>query len=731
MLDELRVARVAIDAPLRRLFDYAVPSGTPPASPGWRVRVPFGSRQLVGLVMETGTTSDLPVERLKPITDVLDTEPVLSESDTALLTWAASYYHHPVGEVVAAALPAGIRRGDPVPALPDRWAVTAAGRVLDLDALARRARRQASLLRLLGSEAAIADDDARLAALGAGWRAVADRLSTLGHVERIPAAPAEPARLRPGPPLNPAQVAAADAVIASLGRYRTHLLNGVTGSGKTEVYLAAVSEAAARGLQTLILVPEIGLTPQLVSRFSDRLDCPLAVLHSGLADGERLRAWRDARAGRAPVVIGTRSAVFTPMPCLGLVIVDEEHDPSLKQQDGFRYSARDLAVIRGERAGVPVILGSATPSLETLRNARQGKYAELALPERPGATPHPEVSLIDLNRHPATEGVSGPMVDAIGRHLDADGQVMIFLNRRGFAPVLFCSQCAWTAECPRCDARLVYHRRAQRLRCHHCGLEQGVPETCPECMHPLKALGEGTERLEEALARRFPGVPLGRLDRDSTQRKDAAARLLDDVRTGHIRILVGTQMLTKGHDFPGVSLVGVLNADQGLFGTDFRSSERLAQTLTQVAGRAGRRETRGEVLIQTACPDHPLLARLLQGGYEAFAEQALGEREASGWPPFSHLALIRAEATSRPAPQAFLERAASLARGRSTAVQVLGPVPASMERRAGRVRVQLLFQAAARAELHRLLNRVLPELEGLVEARRVRWHVDVDPVDLL
>ncbi len=725
------VFRVAVDAPLRRLFDYAAPDGHPPCV-GSRVRVPFGRRRSIGMVMGTAPGSEVPAERLKPIVETLDPAPLFDPGHVAFLNWSARYYHHPVGEVVAAALPGPLRRGEALPPLPLRLVATDTGNEVDLVTHARRAARQADALELIRTQGGLDEDDQLLESLGSGWRAIVRRLVDNGLLARIPIeAPATKRGTRSGPVLNAAQQASAEAIIGALGAFRPFLLNGVTGSGKTEVYLAAVEAAAARGLQSMIIVPEIGLTPQLVARFRDRLACPLAVLHSGLADGERLRAWRDARAGRARVVIGTRSAVFTPLSDLGLIIVDEEHDPSLKQQDGFRYSARDLAVVRAERSGAPVVLGTATPSLETLQNARSGRYTELRLPERPGSTRHPDVSLIDLKRHPPREGLSGPLIERMRHHLDQDGQIMVFLNRRGYAPVLFCGECGWTADCPRCDARMVYHRRVLRLKCHHCGSDAGVPEACPDCAYPLKAVGLGTERLEDALAREFPGVAVGRLDRDSTQRKDGAARVLEDVRTGVLRILVGTQMLTKGHDFPGVSLVAVLDADHGLFGTDFRSSERLAQTLTQVAGRAGRRETRGEVLIQTACPEHPLLGLLLSGGYEAFAAQALAEREAAGWPPFSHLALLRAEAADRAAPMAFLETAAGYARGSGEAVQVLGPVPATMERRAGRIRAQLLLQSSARPALHRVLGKMLAGLETERAARTVRWHLDVDPVDLL
>jgi len=716
----MKTVRVAIDAPLRLLFDYLPPGDGPPPAPGARVRVPFGRRRVVGLVTGTGDGGGLPPDKLRPVLEVLDSEPLLDPGLLGLIDWAARYYHHPPGEVVAAALPGPLRAGGSLPEAPRLLA--AAGK--PPGNLARRARRQAALLALLADSPRRTDDPA----LPKGWRPVADRLEELGLLRTQPLDPPaswpEPAA---GPELTPPQREAVQAVVGTLGQFAVQLLFGVTGSGKTEVYLAAVSAALARGLQALVLVPEIALTPQLVARFRDRLGAPVAVIHSGLAAGERTVAWNDAREGRVAVVIGTRSAVFTPLAKPGVIIVDEEHDPSLRQQEGFHYSARDLAVVRASRAGIPVVLGSATPSLESLANANEGRYGLLRLPSRPGASSHPDVRLVDLKRHPARDGLSGPLLAAMDTHLQAGGQVMLFLNRRGYAPALFCSQCGWIAGCEACDARMTYHRRAGHLRCHHCGREAPLPVACPDCHADLRPVGEGTERLEEALARRFPGVSLARIDRDSTRRKGSVDRILDDVRDGRTRILVGTQMMAKGHDFPGVTLVGVVNADQGLFGTDFRASERLAQTLVQVAGRAGRAERPGEVLIQTAYPEHPLLRKLLADGYEGFATAALAERREAGWPPYSHLALLRADAARPAEAMAFLETCRS-ATSFPAGVLVLGPAPAPMERRAGRWRAQLLLQAASRPALHSATHAVAATAEQA--HRSVRWSLEIDPIEL-
>ena len=454
------------------------------------------------------------------------------------------------------------------------------------------------------------------------------------------------------------QTAAVDSILRTLSTYAAHLLYGVTGSGKTEVYLRVIAAAIANGGQALVLVPEIALTPQLVDRFRRRFDTGIVALHSGLSDTERRDGWRAAHSGHARIVIGTRSAVFTSMPHLALVVVDEEHDASYKQHEGFRYSARDLAVLRARGDGVPVILGSATPSLESLENAAAGRYVKHLLPHRPGAAQQPRMTLVDLRRHAADQGLATPTLMAMDQHLKAGGQIIVFLNRRGYAPSLFCSACGWVAPCAHCDARMTLHKRAGQLRCHHCGAHAPIPLICGSCRHPLNPVGQGTERVEETLARLFPDAPLARLDRDTATARGAIAVVLDRVHSGEARILVGTQMLTKGHHFPEVTLVVILDADQGLFASDFRATERLAQTITQVAGRAGRETRPGEVLIQTEFPEHPLLVRLIEEGYDGFATSALQERREAGWPPFMRLALLRAEAKDVAALDEFLRSAA-------------------------------------------------------------------------
>jgi len=725
------VLRIALDVPLRRLYDYLPPDGVAVAGlrPGVRVEVPFGPRTLIGVLVEVAAGSSLPTSRLRAARAVLDVEPALDPVTFDLVRWAADYYHHPPGEALAAALPILLRTGRSLLARETYWqwradaATAATGTRLG-------ARQKAVAIRLdAGPLSASA-----LAELGDGARAAMKGFAQKGWVESYEVEPdaAPPPRgdAAPGPVLTGAQAEAVAAIGAGLGTFAPFLLHGVTGSGKTEVYLRSIAEVLKRGEQALVLVPEIALTPQAVSRFAARFPVPLAVLHSGLTDSERLDMWRLARSGAAPIVIGTRSAVFVPLARPGIIVVDEEHDASYKQQEGFRYSARDLAVLRGQRHGIPVVLGSATPSLETLQQADVGRYRRLRLPERAGAAVTPRTAIVDLRLHEERQGIATPSVLAMQRHLAAGGQVLLYLNRRGYAPLLFCPTCSWAAPCSACDARMTVHMKRSRLICHHCGMQEPVPYACPQCGAELRPVGQGTERVEDALDEFFPGVPVVRIDRDTIQSRGEIEAALERVHSGEARILVGTQMLTKGHDFPDVTLVVVLNADQGLFGSDFRASERLAQSIVQVAGRAGRASRPGEVLVQTACPEHPLLTRLLREGYDGYASAALEERAAAGWPPFSRLALLRAEAASREAALGFLEAARARAAGPAgDSVRLLGPVAAAMERRAGRFRAQLLLESASRAALHRLLGSWLPELDLLPEARGVRWSIDVDPLE--
>ncbi len=678
----LQVAVVVAPYPLRSDFDYLPPAGCDPSLlvPGVRLLIPFGRSTRIGVLLATSPTSRITVPLL-PALELLDQAPSVSPEMLALLRWAADYYHHPIGEVIGNALPAALRskkKDAPV-------------------AVATRRRRRTTT-------------------------------TTESLVVPLVETP------EPGPPLNAEQQAVVDTVTASLG-FQCFLLDGVTGSGKTEVYMEIVRAALAEGRQALVLVPEIGLTPQLVDRFRRRLATPLAVLHSGLSDTARYAAWRAASAGEVQVVIGTRSAIFTPLPRLGVIVVDEEHDLSFKQWEKFRYHARDLAVVRGQRAQATVLLGSATPTLESLHNVAVGRYRRLTLAQRAGIAKPPQVRIVDLRNQSLYHGLAEPLLKIVEEHLQRGEQVLLFLNRRGYAPVLLCYQCGWTSECRRCDARQTFHREEWQLRCHHCGIESPAPRTCPACkavsLHPM---GSGTERLEQALLTRFPEYPLVRIDRDSTRARGAMDNLLGEIHSGQARILIGTQMLAKGHDFPGVTLVVVVQADRGLYGVDFRDTERFAQLLVQVSGRSGRADKPGQVLIQTHNPEHPTLNILLSGGYGVFAKAALAERAETGWPPYSSLALLRAESRARESSLAFLQAAKEQVSqlSQNGLIEIHGPLPSPMERRADRYRAQLLLQTVRRTDLQALLKTWLPLLEALPFRRHgLHWSLDVDPLDLL
>lgn len=671
MIKDKLILRIAVPTPLQRSFDYLMPKDwlAVPA-PGARILIPFGKQQLVGILLETDTDTAVPAKQLKSALTLLDHTPLLSTSLLSLLRWASQYYQHPIGEVVQYALPPLLRR----PTL-------------------------------------------------------SKKMTALLYAE-----PEANAELKPLPtlPLNPAQQQAVTTILQRGDQFHCFLLDGVTGSGKTEVYLAVLQQVLATGKQALVLVPEIGLTPQTIARFAASLPYSMAVLHSNLTENERLQTWLDAKNGAVKLIIGTRSAVFTEFANLGVIVVDEEHDLSYKQQDNFRYSARDLAIRRAQLLNVPIILGSATPSLESLQNALSERYQLLNLPERAGGAIPPQFQLVDLRGQQLASGLAPTTLTAMRQHLEREQQVLLFLNRRGFATVLLCHECGWTANCPRCDTPFTLHDATQRLQCHHCAKQQRIPEHCPECKHTqLLPLGVGTERLETHLTKLLPDIEIIRIDRDTTRRKNSLEQKLETVTDGKKQILIGTQMLAKGHHFPNVTLVVVLNADNGLFSTDFRAAERIGQLLIQVAGRAGRATQPGKVLIQTYQPDHPLLNTLIDDGYNAFAQQLLIERQAAQLPPFAFLALLRAESTEATAPERFLLEVKQwcLEQNNST-IKILGPIAAPMPKRAGKHRAQLLLQTGHRTALQTLLATLRQHLETLKTARQVRWSLDIDPQEL-
>jgi len=635
------------------------------ASVGDRVVVQFGARQRIGVVMEIGGVTALAPARLKPLLAIRDDAPRLSADWLDLMRFLSTYYQRPLGESVIGALPPRLRSVKPLP----KKSVAAAS--------------------------------------GATSPAFVPT-----HV------------------LTQAQAGVVERISSSLGRYAPFLLHGVTGSGKTEIYLNLIDRVLQRGEQALALVPEISLTPQLEARFRHAFPgARLALMHSGLEDVSRTSAWLAASRGDATIVLGTRLAVLAPLPRLGLVLVDEEHDTSFKQQEGLRYSGRDAAVYRAKLAGCPVVLGTATPSLETWYNWQQKRYERLELPERasPGAR-LPTVRTVDLQREPAQQGFAPPMLAAIGARLTRGEQSLIFINRRGYAPVLACEACGWTAGCERCTARMVVHAADRRLRCHHCGAESPLPHACPTCGNvDLRPMGRGTQRVEEALGARFPGARIVRIDRDSARRRSEMSRTLESVRKGEADILVGTQLLAKGHDFPGLTFVGVLNADAALVSTDYRAAERLFAVLQQVSGRAGRREQPGEVMVQTRYPGHPLFGALVRHDFAGFAASQLAERKAAGFPPFVFEAALRAEAPKLETAMRFLRDSAQLVEAPAS-VSVYDPVPNVITRLAGMERARLLMQSASRPALQGYLAALG---SALFEAapRQVRWHLDIDPIE--
>ncbi len=635
-----------------------------------------------------------------------------------------------MGDALSNAIPTLLRKGESLLKTTQTcWRLSTEGKGLPEGAL-KRAAKQAQLLALLQQQDSIDSQALKLAGLS---KTILKALIEKGLVESFEgeaSAAINPQANEKPLALNPEQQIAVTAIGSSEG-YQCSLLEGITGSGKTEVYLQLIAQCLQRGQQSLVLIPEIGLTPQTLSRFRRRFNCPISLLHSGLTDRERLLAWQSANRGEAGIIIGTRSAVFTPMPRPGLIIIDEEHDSSFKQQDGFRYSARDIAIKRAFDEQCPIVLGSATPCLETLNNALQGRYQHLQLNQRATGASAPTFELLDIRHAPMEDGFSPLLITAIGQEISKGNQVLVFINRRGFSPMLMCHDCGYVAQCNHCDARMTVHYQQRQLRCHHCESQMALPRSCPDCRSPqLDFRGVGTERSEHALRRLFPQTKILRIDRDTTSRKQAMEKLIDEVYQGDPCILVGTQMLAKGHHFPDVTLVAVLDADGGLFSTDFRGPEKMGQLLLQVAGRAGREAKPGKVMIQTHQPEHPLINSLVSSSYHQYARQLLVEREASGLPPFGYLAMVRAEANNLEQPEEFLRELRRFGEGQQQ-VQIFGPLPAPMAKRAGRYRAQLLLQSTQRKYLHRSLQQLSQQGDQLPLGKKVRWSIDVDPGDML
>ena len=732
------ITRIAVNSPLRRLFDYSLPKNildtrpTPQSLLGCRVLIPFGRRRVIGIIIEHPEQSDITADQLKAVEELIDHRPIFPPQLLSLFIWAARYYQHPAGDALFSALPTALRKGETIPQIGvAHWQLTTLGRGLSHDSL-RRSPQQKALIENLLKEGQLAETTV----LKLFSRAVLRSLIKKALVEKIIVSVAlEPqdniARV-PALKLNSAQKTALDSI--NLHAFQCYLLDGVTGSGKTEIYLQLIAKNLRIGRQSLVLIPEINLTPQTQRRFIERFKVSVVTLHSGLTEKQRLMAWVAAESGEAAIVLGTRSAVFTPLRKPGLIVVDEEHDQSYKQHEGFRYSARDLAVIRGRRENIPVLLGSATPSIESLNNCHNQRYTHLTIDQRAGDAVPPEWSIIDLKSEIVDSGIAQSTRLAIEQTLFKGQQVLVFINRRGYAPTIICQQCGWSAECDYCDSRLTVHRAKQRLICHHCDYQRKIPTSCPSChSHQLVPTGAGTERTQEYLKQIFSHVKVIRVDRDTTQRKGAMEAVISDIERAEPCILVGTQMLAKGHHFSNVTLVAVLDADTGLFSPDFRGHERLAQLLTQVAGRSGRGDSSGRVLIQTYQPQHPLLETLTREGYRAVAAQLMQQRQRNQLPPNAHIALIRAESADGLCAEEFLHRVRQLMQHIDTeqaALTLIGPLPAMLEKRANRYRFILQINAPRRSILQQSLSLLIREMEKLKYPRQLRWSVDVDPQEM-
>jgi primosomal protein N' (replication factor Y) len=721
---------------MRQLFTYQVPDklSSPAIKVGERVAVPFGSRKVIGIVIDAQAECNFDIKKVKSIAGRLNDNFNLSQSLVSFLQLCAHYYHHPVGDVFQQALPILLRKIENISLSPPMVWQAKTPNEDDIDILAKlakKAAKQHDLYQMINSHHGISWVELRtLGYSKAQLNALQSKElifekeqvvsqftwqeDTLNQVDKLV--------------LSSEQAIIVSAINSSLTSFSCHLIDGVTGSGKTEVYLQAMEEVLANNQQVLVIVPEIGLTPQTLSRFEQRFNVPIALHHSGLNDKERLATWLSAQQGNAAIVIGTRSAIFTPLHRLGLIIIDEEHDSSLKQQDSFRYHGRDMAILRARQLDIPIVLGTATPSFETLQNALSGKYNYHQLHNRAGKSNKAKIALIDMNQQQVEFGLSGTLKHEMKKTLARGEQVLLFLNRRGYAPAINCQECHWLADCQRCDKSYTLHQKQQLLICHHCGSQKRIPPQCPSCGSVrIAPLGQGTEQLESRLEELFPESSIVRIDRDSTRKKGELAKLLQEVTDKKHQLLVGTQMLAKGHHFPDVTLVAVLDVDGALFSFDFRASEQMAQLLIQVAGRAGRASKPGKVLVQSNFVDHPLLQDLVHNGYHHFAHQALVERKQALLPPFTFQALLRADANYPSYPEKFLR---ALTQQRLDGCEFAGPVPAAMEKKAGKFRYHLIIQAKSRKDLHRAILQLLMQIPNNEWQGKVRWSLDVDPIDL-
>ncbi|WP_168204045.1 primosomal protein N' [Aliikangiella coralliicola] len=734
------IVKVAVPVPLRRVFDYLLPENYPiTPQPGMRVQIPFGRTTKIGIIDEVESLDhsdlDTQLEKLKPITQILDDSPLITESLISLYRWMGQYYHAPFGEIWQTLLPTALLKGKPAKlSRSSRWTITDIGREsLESGKLAKSAVKQKLILeQLIKNPTGIAHDkikdfDIPYSSLknlaGKKWVSrdyITDNDKNIASQVNLPS----------DIQLNDEQLSAIETVSQHLDRYTAFLLFGVTASGKTEVYLRLIQQVIEQQRQALVLVPEIGLTPQTLRRFEQRFNVSVVTLHSGMSEQQRLQSWLKAKNGEAKIIIGTRSALFAPLKNPGIIIIDEEHDLSFRQQQGFRYSARDVAMVRANLEKIPVLLGSASPSLESLSNVSKGKIKQIELTQKAQNTASLKYRVIDLKNQPMNQGLSADLIKSIKQHLQQKGQVLLFLNRRGYAPVLLCHQCGWSSSCQRCDTHYTYHHQNDYLQCHHCGSSRKAPHQCPQCQcDQMVPVGLGTERLTESIKHLFPDAKTARIDRDTTRRKSAMQDFVSSVKAGEIDILVGTQMLAKGHHFPDVTLVALIDMDGALYSADFRAPEYAAQLITQVSGRAGRADKPGEVLIQTHHAEHSMLHQIIHSGYGEFANSALNERVEAELPPHTFLAMFQAESPQMAHVKYFLADVKQiLDRYSNLKVELLGPAPAVYVKKAGKFRYQLFLQTSSRNQLHQLLELTLGDIEKLKSASRVRWRVEIDPV---
>ena len=726
------VIKVALPVRLDSLFDYLCPADGSSPVIGARVIVPFRNKKLIGIALGISQTSEVPIYKLRNILRIIDNESVFDKEIMDLLIWVSNYYHYPIGEVMHLALPRRLRESKSIePRHITSWRISDSG-VKTLENMPHHHRCRRKVLSALVDAEAEGLSSKTIVKLSKNSFNILDWLRQKNLIEEVEQT-AILKEIKVAYELNNDQKIALRKIISALEYFSVFLLEGVTGSGKTEVYLQCASKVVEQGKQVLILVPEIALTPQLIDRFSSRFGSNIAVIHSGLTDVCRHNEWWRSRMGNAKIILGTRSAIFVSLKNPGLIIVDEEHDISYKQQDGFRYNARDISVKRAQINQIPVILGSATPSLETVLNAKQKRYQKIRLASRVAAAKMPIIRILDLNHLAVNDGLTAPVIAAIESRLKRGEQILVFVNRRGFAPIVSCSNCRWQAKCNRCDSRLTLHKRSGLMICHHCSYRKNFQNICPSCGKPsLVPLGEGTQRVESSLKKIFPDANVSRIDSDAASDKDYLGATLKAVQSGEVDILVGTQMLSKGHDFPNITLVCVLGADQGLFSVDFRGSERLFQLLMQVSGRAGRGRTQGEVLIQTSYPDSHIFNQLLSNDFKGFSTKILEERESIGYPPYRRFILLRAESVNKELPLEFLDSAVKVAKSikESRDFNIMEPVPSPMERRAGRYRSQLLVSSAKDIDYQKFLKTWVEQINSLKNSHRVRWAIDIDPQEI-